>query len=71
MEVDHILDVSADTWDRMLAVNLTVRFPGAASAADDEEEVRGRMLFITSLHGRMRRAICLTTVLRKPDKRWS
>jgi NAD(P)-dependent dehydrogenase (short-subunit alcohol dehydrogenase family) len=52
LEADHILDVSADTWDRMLAVNLRSGFLlareiGRRMIAD---AVRGRMLFVTSLH---------------------
>ena len=52
LEADNILDVSVETWDRMLAVNvrsgfLLAREIGRRMMAD---EVRGRMLFITSLH---------------------
>ncbi len=52
LEADNILDVSVETWDRMLAVNvrsgfLLAREIGRRMMADG---VRGRMLFITSLH---------------------
>ncbi len=52
LETDNILDVSVETWDRMLAVNLRSGFLlareiGRRMMADG---VRGRMLFITSLH---------------------
>jgi NAD(P)-dependent dehydrogenase (short-subunit alcohol dehydrogenase family) len=52
LESDNILDVSADTWDRMLSVNLRSGFLlareiGRRMIADG---VRGRMLFVTSLH---------------------
>lgn len=52
LEADNILDVSADTWDRMLSVNLRSGFflareIGRRMMADG---VRGRMLFLTSLH---------------------
>ena len=52
LEADNILDVSVETWDRMLAVNvrsgfLLAREIGLRMMADG---VRGRMLFITSLH---------------------
>ena len=52
LEADNILDVSAETWDRMLSVNLRSGFLlareiGRRMIADG---VRGRMLFVTSLH---------------------
>jgi 3-oxoacyl-[acyl-carrier protein] reductase len=52
LEADNILDVSTDTWDQMLSVNLRSGFLlareiGRRMIAD---RVRGRMLFITSLH---------------------
>ena len=52
LEADNILDVSADTWDRMLSVNLRSGFLlareiGRRMIAD---HVRGRMLFVTSPH---------------------
>jgi NAD(P)-dependent dehydrogenase (short-subunit alcohol dehydrogenase family) len=52
LEVDNILDVSADTWDRMLSVNLRSGFLLARGIGRRmmTEGVRGRMLFITSLH---------------------
>ena len=52
VEGDHILDVSADTWDQMLAVNLRSGFLLARGIGRRmmKEGVRGRMLFITSLH---------------------
>jgi NAD(P)-dependent dehydrogenase (short-subunit alcohol dehydrogenase family) len=52
LEADNILDVSADTWDRMIAVNLRSGFLLARGIGRRmmAEGVRGRMLFITSLH---------------------
>ncbi len=52
LEADNILDVSADTWDRMLSVNLRSGFLLARGIGRRmmTEGVRGRMLFITSLH---------------------
>lgn len=52
LEGDNILDVSVDTWDRMLAVNLRSGFLLARGIGRRmmKEGVRGRMLFITSLH---------------------
>ncbi|HKB81925.1 MAG TPA: SDR family oxidoreductase [Burkholderiales bacterium] len=52
LEADNVLDVSADTWDRMLSVNVRSGFflareIGRRMMAD---AVRGRMLFVTSLH---------------------
>jgi NAD(P)-dependent dehydrogenase (short-subunit alcohol dehydrogenase family) len=52
LEADHILAVSDDTWDRMLAVNLRAGFILAREAAREmiARKIKGRMLFITSLH---------------------
>ena len=52
LEADNILAVSDDTWDRMLAVNLRAGFILAREAARQmiARKVKGRMLFITSLH---------------------
>jgi 3-oxoacyl-[acyl-carrier protein] reductase len=52
LEADNILDVSADTWDRMISVNLRSGFLLARGIGRRmmTEGVRGRMLFITSLH---------------------
>ena len=52
LEPDNILAVSDDTWDRMLAVNLRAGFVLAREAARQmiTRKVKGRMLFITSLH---------------------
>jgi 3-oxoacyl-[acyl-carrier protein] reductase len=52
LEVDNIFAVSDDTWDRMLAVNVRAGFILAREAARDmmAHGVKGRMLFITSLH---------------------
>jgi len=52
LEADHILAVSDDPWDRMLAVNLRAGFVLAREAARQmiARKVQGRMLFITSLH---------------------
>jgi NAD(P)-dependent dehydrogenase (short-subunit alcohol dehydrogenase family) len=52
MEADNILAVSDDTWDKMIAVNLTGGFALAREAAREmiARKVKGRMLFITSLH---------------------
>jgi len=52
MEADNILDVSADTWDRMMSVNLRSGFLLARGIGQRmmTQGVRGRMLFVTSLH---------------------
>jgi NAD(P)-dependent dehydrogenase (short-subunit alcohol dehydrogenase family) len=52
MEADTVLSVSEDTWDRMLAVNLRAGFVLAREAAREmmAHKVKGRMLFVTSLH---------------------
>lgn len=52
LEIDNVLDVSVETWDRMLAVNLRSGFLLARGIGRrmKKEGVRGRMLFITSLH---------------------
>ena len=52
LEADNILAVSEDTWDRMLAVNVRAGFVLAREAAREmiAHSVKGRMLFITSLH---------------------
>jgi NAD(P)-dependent dehydrogenase (short-subunit alcohol dehydrogenase family) len=52
LEADNILDVSVETWDRMLAVNLRSGFLLARGIGRRMMKggVRGRMLFITSLH---------------------
>ena len=52
MEADTVLGVSEESWDRMLSVNLRAGFLLARSAARMmmAEKIRGRMLFITSLH---------------------
>jgi NAD(P)-dependent dehydrogenase (short-subunit alcohol dehydrogenase family) len=52
LEADTLFAVSDDTWDRMLAVNLRAGFVLAREAAREmiARRVKGRMLFITSLH---------------------
>jgi NAD(P)-dependent dehydrogenase (short-subunit alcohol dehydrogenase family) len=52
LEADNILAVSDDTWDRMLAVNVRAGFVLARDTAREmiARNVKGRMLFITSLH---------------------
>jgi len=52
LEADTILAVSDETWDRMLAVNVRAGFVLAREAARDmmARKIKGRMLFITSLH---------------------
>jgi NAD(P)-dependent dehydrogenase (short-subunit alcohol dehydrogenase family) len=52
LEADNILAVSDNTWDRMLAVNVRAGFVLAREAAREmiARNVKGRMLFITSLH---------------------
>lgn len=52
LEADHILAVTDETWHRMLAVNLHAGFAlgreiGRAMIAG---KVKGRMLYVTSLH---------------------
>jgi NAD(P)-dependent dehydrogenase (short-subunit alcohol dehydrogenase family) len=51
-EADHVLAVSEDTWDRMLSVNLRAGFLLGREAGKHmmARKVRGRMLFVTSLH---------------------
>jgi NAD(P)-dependent dehydrogenase (short-subunit alcohol dehydrogenase family) len=52
LEADNILAVSDATWHTMLAVNLHAGFALARGAARDmiARKVKGRMLFLTSLH---------------------
>jgi NAD(P)-dependent dehydrogenase (short-subunit alcohol dehydrogenase family) len=52
LESDHVLGVSEESWDRMLSVNLRAGFLLGREAGRHmlEQQVRGRMLFITSLH---------------------
>jgi NAD(P)-dependent dehydrogenase (short-subunit alcohol dehydrogenase family) len=52
LEADNILDVSTDTWEGMVAVNVRAGFELARGAAREmmARGVKGRMLFITSLH---------------------
>ncbi len=52
MEKDHAAAVDMSTWDEMLAVNLRAGFvlARAAALAMRERKIKGRMLFITSLH---------------------
>ena len=52
LEADHLLAVSQATWDEMLAVNLRAGFVLAREAAREmiARGVKGRMLFVTSLH---------------------
>jgi NAD(P)-dependent dehydrogenase (short-subunit alcohol dehydrogenase family) len=52
VESDHILAVSDAVWDQMLAVNLRAGFVLARESAREmiAHGVRGRMLFVTSLH---------------------
>ena len=51
-EADNILNVSAATWDSMLSVNLRAGFLLARELAKKmiAQDIRGRMLFITSAH---------------------
>jgi NAD(P)-dependent dehydrogenase (short-subunit alcohol dehydrogenase family) len=51
-EVDNVLGVDDETWDRMLAVNLRAGFILAREAgrAMIARNIKGRMLIITSLH---------------------
>ena len=51
-EADHVLAVSEDTWDRMLSVNLRAGFLLGREAGKQmmARKVRGRMLFVSSLH---------------------
>jgi 3-oxoacyl-[acyl-carrier protein] reductase len=51
-EADHVLAVSDETWDAMLEVNLHAGLGLARGAAAEmvANGIRGRMLFITSLH---------------------
>ncbi len=52
MEKDHAAAVDMATWDEMLAVNLRSGFVLARAAALEmvKRTIRGRMLFVTSLH---------------------
>lgn len=51
-EVDHVLDVGEDTWDAMVNVNVRSGFFLARAIGQrmKAQHIRGRMLFITSLH---------------------
>ena len=51
-EADHVLDVSDETWNEMLAVNLRAGFLLGREAGRQmiEHKIKGRMLIITSLH---------------------
>jgi NAD(P)-dependent dehydrogenase (short-subunit alcohol dehydrogenase family) len=52
LEADNVLDVSEETWDRMVGVNLRSGFLLARKAGRHMKErgIKGRMLFVTSLH---------------------
>jgi NAD(P)-dependent dehydrogenase (short-subunit alcohol dehydrogenase family) len=52
LEADNVLAVTDETWDRMLAVNVRAGFVLAREAARGmiARKIKGRMLFITSLH---------------------
>jgi 3-oxoacyl-[acyl-carrier protein] reductase len=51
-EADHVLGVSDDTWDEMIAVNLRAGFLLGREAGRQmiAQNIKGRMLIITSLH---------------------
>jgi len=52
LEADTVFNVSDETWDRMLAVNLRAAFVLGREAGRHmkEQKLRGRMLLVTSLH---------------------
>jgi NAD(P)-dependent dehydrogenase (short-subunit alcohol dehydrogenase family) len=52
LETDTVLAVSDETWDRMIAVNLRAGFVLGRDAGRHMQErgVKGRILFLTSLH---------------------
>jgi NAD(P)-dependent dehydrogenase (short-subunit alcohol dehydrogenase family) len=52
LESDHVFELDIDTWDRMMSVNLRSGFVLARDIGKRmvSEGIRGRMLFITSLH---------------------
>ncbi|MFM9943378.1 MAG: SDR family NAD(P)-dependent oxidoreductase [Hyphomicrobiaceae bacterium] len=51
-EIDHLLAVSEETWDAMVNVNVRSGFFLARAIGQrmKDQKIRGRMLFITSLH---------------------
>ncbi len=51
-EADHLLEVGEETWDAMVNVNVRSGFflARAIGRRMKEQKIRGRMLFITSLH---------------------
>lgn len=52
VERDTVFNVSDETWDQMLAVNLRAAFVLGREAGRHmkEQQIRGRMLLVTSLH---------------------
>ena len=52
VESDTVFNVSDETWDRMLAVNVRAAFVLGREAGRHmkEQKIRGRMLLVTSLH---------------------
>ena len=51
-EADNVLDVSDETWDRMISINLRAGFLLGREAGRQmiAHKIKGRMLIITSLH---------------------
>jgi len=56
---DSVLNVADDTWDRMVAVNLTAGFRLGQRVGRHmiDQGIRGKLLFLTSLHAEIPRTL--------------